>query len=296
VEIALNKAWMMILFSSLLCASDALPPDYSQWKQQRDSSLRAEGSWLTLVGLHWIEPGTFTLGSGADQAIRLASGPAVLGSITRSKDDQLTLKVLASDVYVDEKPASGTVQLQSDHDGHQPTEVRVGRMRFFAIDRGGRIGLRVKDSAAAARTQFAGIDYFEYAAGLNVAARYEAYPKPRMLDVATIIGTVEPTLNPGRAHFTLFGKPYSFELLKGSDAQHYFTIFGDKTNGKETYGMARFLTGQIDHAAGTVQLDFNRAYNPPCAFTEFATCPMPPAGNRIAARVEAGEKAYRTPE
>jgi len=183
--------------------------------------------------------------------------------------------------------------LSTDKDGATPTEVSIGTLSFLAIDRGGKIGLRVKDSASKTRTEFLGLDYFAYQPALKIVATYEAYPDVRMLDVATIIGTVEPTLNPGRAKFSVAGKDYSFELLEGSDATHYFTVFGDQTNGKETYGMARFLAGALDAKNKTVTLDFNTAYNPPCAFTEYATCPMPPAGNRIAAKVVAGEKAYR---
>ena len=270
-----------------------LPPaDYVAWQKQRIENLTAEKGWLTLIGLHWLEVGKFTLGSGADQQIRLSAGPEKLGTIERKASGELIF-VANAPVLINGVAAKAEVALSTDKDGAKPTEVSIGTLSFLAIDRGGKIGLRVKDSEAKTRTAFMGLDYFAYQPALKIVARYEAYPKPRMLEVATIIGTVEPTPNPGRAKFSVAGKNYSFELLEGSDAAHYFTIFGDQTNGRETYGMARFLAGAVDAKNKTVTLDFNTAYNPPCAFTEYATCPMPPAGNRIAAKVTAGEKAYR---
>ena len=268
------------------------PADYVAWQKQRIENLTAEKGWLTLIGLHWLEVGKFTLGSGADQQIRLSAGPEKLGIIERKASGELIF-IANAPVLINGVTAKAEVVLSTDKDGAKPTEVSIGTLSFLAIDRGGKIGLRVKDSEAKTRTAFMGLDYFAYQPALKIIARYEAYPKPRMLEVATIIGTVEPTPNPGRAKFSVAGKNYSFELLEGSDAAHYFTIFGDQTNGKETYGMARFLVGAVDAKNKTVTLDFNTAYNPPCAFTEYATCPMPPAGNRIAAKVTAGEKAYR---
>jgi uncharacterized protein len=267
------------------------PADYLAWQSQREANLKAEKGWLSLIGLHWLEAGSFSIGSSENQQIRLNAGPDALGTLTFDGKSGITLTPIAAGVLIDGQPAVGTAALNTDKSG-TATEVSIGSVSFFAIDRSGRIGLRVKDANAASRLEFKGLDYFTYDPALNITARYEAYATPRMLDVGTIIGTIEPTPNPGRAHFNLFGKEYQFELLEGSDATHFFTIFGDQTNGKETYGMARFLTGEIDAANQSVKLDFNSAYNPPCAFSEFATCPMPPVGNRIAAKVLAGEKKY----
>jgi len=268
------------------------PVDYLAWQNERKASLSAAKGWLSLIGLHWLAPGVYSIGSAENQQIKLQAGPAALGTIRFDETAGISFTANSQDVLIDGQPASQTQQLKTDSGGATPTEVSVGSVSFFAIDRGGRIGLRVKDTSAPSRLNFKGLDYFAYAPELKIIARYEAYATPRLLDVGTIIGTIEPTPNPGRAHFQLFGKDYQFELLEGSDATHFFTIFGDQTNGGETYGMARFLTGEIDEINATVSLDFNRAYNPPCAFTEFATCPMPPASNRIAAKVFAGEKKY----
>jgi uncharacterized protein len=279
----------------------SVPPDYIAWQAQRVESLTAEKGWLSLIGLHWVELGsaqtgsnksTLTVGSGVDQQIRLGAGPKKLGLLRRNATGELVFTAVAP-VMVNGAPGPADVVLRTDANGATPTEISTGTLSFFAIDRSGKIGLRVKDSAAASRTGFKGLDYFAYLAERKITARYIAYKTPRTIEIATIIGTVEPTPNPGHAQFTLDGKKYDFELLEGSDATHFFTVFGDKTNGHETYGMARFLAGEINVKNKTVTLDFNRAYNPPCAFTEFATCPMPPASNRIASKVLAGERAYR---
>ena len=288
----MNPLLASVLIATALAAPATPPADYVAWQKQRVENLTAEKGWLTLIGLHWLDVGKFTLGSGANQQIRLNAGPEKLGTIERKATGELVFSANAP-VLIDGVAANSEVVLSTDKDGAKPTEVSFGTLSFLAIDRGGKIGLRVKNSASKTRTEFMGLDYFAYQPALKIIARYEAYPEIRTLEVATIVGTVEPTPNPGRAHFSVAGKDYSFELLEGSDAAHYFTVFGDQTNGKETYGMARFLAGVLDQENKTVTLDFNTAYNPPCAFTEYATCPMPPAGNRIAAKVTAGEKAYR---
>ncbi len=288
----MNSLIASVVLAASLTTPTTPPPDYAAWQKQRIENLTAEKGWLTLIGLHWLEVGKFTLGSGSDQQIRLSAGPEKLGTIERKASGKLIFSANAP-VLIDGVAANSDIVLSTDKDGAKPTEVSIGTLSFLAIDRGGKIGLRVKDSESKTRTAFLGLDYFAYQPALRIVASYEAYPKVRMLEVATIIGTVEPTPNPGRAKFSVAGKEYSFELLEGSDEAHYFTVFGDQTNGKETYGMARFLAGAVDAKNKTVTLDFNTAYNPPCAFTEYATCPMPPAGNRIAAKVRAGEKGYR---
>jgi uncharacterized protein len=290
---------MFIALSALSAAThtaaakhSSVPTDYIEWQQTRLKNLTSEKGWLTLVGLHWVEPGSHSVGSGTDQDIRLASGPKHLGTIERKANDVIVLQPSHAMLVDGVENSARSIELVSDKAGKKPTEISVGSLSFFVIDRSGKIGLRVKDSNSQTRTGFKGLDYFPYNSKSKITARYEAYASPRMIEIATVIGTVEPTPNPGRAVFKYGGKRYQFELLEGSDQDHYFTVFGDKTNGKETYGMARFLTGKIDYASKTVILDFNTSYNPPCAFSEYATCPMPPPGNRINAKVLAGEKKY----
>lgn len=281
--------------AAIFAAPVAAPPaDYLSWQQQRVASLSAEKGWLTLIGLHWLEPGRHRIGSGAGSAVRLNAGPELLGEIELSAAGEITFYAdPKASVLVAGKTPNKAERLFSDAEQAVPTEVSTGTVSFFVVNRSGKLGLRVKDSNSTVRTQFQGLDYFAYAPNMVINARFEAYPESKTIDIVNILGMIEPTPNPGRAHFDFGGKSYSIELLEGSDAEHYFTVFGDQTNGKETYGMARFLAGSLDRKNNTVVLDFNRAYNPPCAFTEYATCPMPPPTNRIAAKINAGEKTYR---
>jgi uncharacterized protein len=256
----------------------SLPADYLAWQSQRKASLTAEKGWLSLIGLHWLERGTYTIGSANDQQIRLQAGPPALGLIVFDGESDIRLIPIATGILFDgQQPADIIGALKTDKGGATPTEVSIGSMSFFVIDRSGRIGLRVKDANAPSRLEFKGLDYFTYAPELKITARYEAYATPRLLDVGTIIGTIEPTPNPGRAHFQLYGKDYQFELLEGSDATHFFSIFGDQTNGKETYGMARFLTGEMNIANSTVTLDFNRLQPALCIYR---ICHLPDATGR----------------
>jgi uncharacterized protein len=282
-------------FAMYLSPPPSAPPpqDYLQWQQKRDTSLRAEKGWLSLVGLHWLDVGTHKIGRGKGNAVQLAGGPKQLGTITLAKDGALSLSLSSTkNVLVDGKPATDkTVLLHTDKSG-APTEIASGSFSFFPIDRSGRIGLRAKDANSPTRTHFLGLRYFDYNPAWVVTAKYQAYATPRSIEVATIIGTVEPTPNPGFASFEVAGQQFNLQLLEGNNPGEYFTIIGDRTNGKSTYGMARFLAGKLEEGAKTVVLDFNRMYNPPCAFTPFATCPMPPEGNRMNIEVPAGEQKY----
>ncbi len=283
-----------VLLAQPMFASEStsqVPADYRQWQETRVKNLSAEKGWLSLVGLHWLDAGTYSLGRARGQAIRLAAGPKKWGTLdVREQRVWLTPSVAT---HINGKPVAAGMKTELMTDKAGPaTDVQVDQVSFIVIDRSGRLALRVRNAQAKTRTAFRGIEYFPYSAAHRVEARYEAYAVPRTLDVATIVGTVEPTANPGKVHFELQGQAYSLELLAGDTPDTYFTIFGDQTNGKETYGMARFLVGSIDAKNGTAVLDFNRAYNPPCAFTEYATCPMPPEGNRMRVALRAGEKKY----
>ena len=168
-----------------------------------------------------------------------------------------------------------------------------GTANFVVIDRSGRKALRVKDSEAPTRTHFLGIDYFDIDPSWRVEAKWIAFDPPHELEVPTVIGTVEKYPVPGKAVFQRGGK--TFELLPVIEVpgdRELFLIFADRTSGKETYGAARFLYVPMP-VDGKIVLDFNRAYNPPCAFTPYATCPLAPPENRLDLRVTAGEKKYR---
>ena len=280
---------------SAMAAADDYRQQIESWRVSRVERLKAPGSWLSLVGLHWIAPGENTLGSAADNRIVLATGPAHLGTVTLAADGTVTLKLQAdSGALVDGKPAAATpvVLVDDTHDDVEATNVAVGTLAFHLIDRGGRKGLRASDTEAETRTHFLGLDYFEIDPTWKITARWEAFPAPRTLDMTNVLGVVEHQPVTGRAVFERDGKTYTLTPIKDGNEPGLFFILSDTTRGKLTYFGARYL--KTDAAKdGTVTLDFNKAYNPPCAFTPYATCMLAPPENRLPIAVTAGEKKYR---
>ncbi len=266
----------------------------NQWHAGRVERLTAPDGWLSLIGLEWLKEGDNRIGTAADNDIVLKAGPAHLGVAKLAGGGEVHL-VLASDsgALIDGKPAHEATLIDDMKAGDAtPTTVNFGAASFYVIDRDGRKGLRVKDTEAPGRKHFAGIDSFAIDPSWRIEATWVATPG-QTLEMGTVIGTIDKYPVPGKIEFTRDGK--HFEILPvievPGDTQ-YFIVFADRTSGKETYGAARFL--YIDPPKdGKVVLDFNKAYNPPCAFTAFATCPLAPPENRLDLRVTAGEKNYR---
>jgi len=271
-----------------------------QWRKGRVERLTAPSGWLSLIGLDWLKEGANRIGSGDDNDLVLKAGPAHLGTLTLAKDGALHLALAeGSDATVDGKPASEATLIDDMHatGDTPPTTVAFGTASFYVIDRDGRKALRIKDSAAATRKDFLGIDYFPIDPSWHVVADWVPFEPKQTLEIGSVIGTIDKVDVPGKAVFQRDG--HSFELLpyqEEPDGDLFFVI-ADRTSGKETYGAARFLYAKLpEHGlaqAGKVILDFNEAYNPPCAFTPFATCPLAPPENRLDLRITAGERKYR---
>ncbi|MCU0756787.1 MAG: DUF1684 domain-containing protein [Xanthomonadales bacterium] len=280
--------------------------EQAEWRARRLAGLTRPEGWLSLVGLHWLEPGSHPIGTDPGAAIELAIGPKQLGTLSIEPDAEASAKVhlalapgvaarfeqAAVDITADGRVSA---TLQSDANGQTPSRVQLGSASFTLIDRSGRLALRVRDPEATTRTGFGGLDYFPIDAQWRIEAKLARYAEPKLIDIATIVGGIEPTPSIGQAVFEHEGREYRLELLEDSPgASSWFVIFGDRSNGRETYGMARFLYAKpLD--GERVLVDFNQAYNPPCAFTPYATCPMPPDGNRLDFAVRAGEKKYAGP-
>lgn len=171
-----------------------------------------------------------------------------------------------------------------------PEALELGPFRFYPIERSGRFAIRLKDVDSATRLEFSGVDCFSWDEAWRIEARFQAFDEPRTLLVPSIIGTPAQTPWPGMVRFQVAADEYQLAVF-GDTVGDSWTIFADRTNGRETYGGGRFLVVE-DLGNGRVVLDFNRAYNPPCVFTPYATCPLPPSRNRLPIRVEAGEKMY----
>jgi hypothetical protein len=272
-------------------ASD--PAKYRQevetWRQKRLESLRREDGWLTLVGLYWLKPGENRLGSDPGDPVLLPAGkaPAQTGVLTREGETVRLTVQPGVDLTADGKPATPGMKLETDIKG-KPTLLQLGSLSFYVIQRGDRLGVRIKDKTSPMLASFKGIDEFPIQPEWRLVARFEPY-KDKKIPIANIIGQVEDSPSPGAVVFDWQGKTYRIDALEGGPDGSLFLVFGDRTNGTETYGAGRFLDTDPPKD-GKVVVDFNTAYNPPCAFTAFATCPLPPAENKLAIKVEAGEK------
>jgi uncharacterized protein len=273
-------------------AEDAYTSEIEAWRDQRVERLKSPTGWLSLVGLEWLKPGTNKLGSAKDNDIIIAKAPAHLGSIEWNGDKVSIALDAGSAALIDDKPLANAELLDDSHE--KPTTISFDTVRFYLIDRaGGKKGLRIKDSEAKSRVGFLGIDYYPIDPSWRVEARWVAFDPPHTLEIPNVIGTIDKMPVPGKAVFEHDGQ--SFELLpvlETDDAEELFWIIADKTSGKETYGAARFIYSAMPKD-GKVVIDFNKAYNPPCAFTPYATCPLAPPENRLGVAVRAGEKKYR---
>ena len=273
--------------------------EIEQWRAGRVARLTAPDGWLSLIGLEWLHEGANRVGSADDNDIVLKAGPAHLGTVTLAADGTVRIALdNGSGATVDGKPVAEAALVDDVHAaaGAAPTTVRFGHASFFVIDRDGRKALRVKDTDAEARRDFAGIDYFPIDANWSIEAEWVSFVPEHDLEIGTAIGTIDKVKVPGKAVFHHDGRVFELLPYQEEPGGELFFVIADKTSGKETYGAARFLyaalpEGGIDKP-GKVVLDFNKAYNPPCAFTPFATCPLAPPENRLDVAVTAGEKKY----
>jgi uncharacterized protein (DUF1684 family) len=269
----LGLAAALLCFGGGVMAGDGRAA-WEAWKAERLTRLTQPRGWLSVVGLHWLEPGpnqlpglpgTFTLRDGrVELSAARADGYALAG-------EPVERRLLAADV------------------APRPDVLALGPHRWVEVlERGERRALRVWDADAPARRAFAGLETYPFDPAWRVVARWEAYTAPRKVSVVNVLGAVSDELAPGRAWFTAGGRELSLEPTL--DEGELFYVFRDATAGKGTYPAGRFLSAEAPRG-GEVVLDFNRAYTPPCGFTDFATCPVPRRENVLPVAVTAGEKS-----
>ena len=280
--------------AALDAAKRAYHKEILDWRAGRLQRLQKPDGWLSLVGMHWLENNATTrVGSGADNGTRLSVGPARMGLITVTKSGVVHYQPQAdSGITIDGVPADKPVDLVSDADPKaEPTVVgfNKGDASFIVIKRGDRYALRVRDALAPTRTGFAGIDYFDINPDFRFVTRFAPHPPGNKMQVMNIIGIEEAMDNPGTVTFQKDGKTFTLEAIDEGDHRLFF-VFADRTSGHETYAASRFVYADYPGPDGTTVLDFNKAYNPPCAFTPFATCPLPPPQNRLDLAITVGEK------
>jgi len=289
----------LLLCLASACAGPADGPDRAaheasveQWRAQRLANLTSETGFLTLTGLHQLADGHVTLGGGPDSDIVLqGSVPAEVGTLEVDGGSLRFHPAADSQVTLEGEPVTAPISLTSDDPG-PPTLLEIGPVNFHVILRGGVALLRVRNSNHPARSEFTGIDSFPIDASWRFDARFDLYEPTKQIPIANIIGQVSDSPSWGAVVFEREGETHRIDAIADPGDERLFLIFGDVTSGHETYGGGRYLYADAPGADGRVDLDFNRAYNPPCAFNAYATCPLPPPQNRLPIRVEAGEKNF----
>ncbi len=272
----------------------AYQKEIEQWRNKREEGLKKENGWLTLCGLFWLKDGENKMGTDSSNAIIFPPGkaPKYAGSIYLRRGE-LLLKTNKKRNIRWKDSLITSMKLKSDEMGAaQPTILSLRTLTFYVIKRGDQLGVRVKDNENPARMNFKGLEYYTTNPEWRVNAKFKPYIPPKILPIVNILNQVSNDTCPGAIVFKIKGKEYQLDALRETGSNELFIIFSDETSGKETYGMGRYLYTALPDSNGNVIIDFNKAYNPPCAFTIYATCPVPPKQNHLPFRVEAGEKKY----
>jgi uncharacterized protein len=251
------------------------------WRQRRHEELASPDSWLGLLGLFWLQPGPNVVGSGDDCQVRLPTGPARWGVLHHDPDGLRWQPDGGASIFLDTDKAGA------------PSTVDRENLGFFVVDRDNRLALRLRDRDWAAKAPFAGLDYFEFDPAWQIVADWLPLTPPLSMTVPNVSGDLKPVEVAWQARFSVAGQVLSLLPMVVNEDEVFF-VFRDRSSGKETYGAGRFLKARpaVD---GKILLDFNRAYSPPCAFTPFATCPLPPPENWLPLAVTAGEKVWKKP-
>ena len=258
------------------------------WRQKREQNLKSDSGWLTVAGLFWLKEGANTAGAAKNNDIVLPEGaaPDRIG-VFDLRGKRVTFRAAAgAPVQVDGRPVASETELKPDT-SEKPDTVTVNDLSMFVIERAGQYGIRLRDKNSATRRNFTGLKWYPVRPEYRVEARFISEPKK--IPILNILGQTDQEDSPGVVEFTLLGKPHRMVALVEDDT--LFFVFRDRTSGHTTYGASRMLNTPMPRD-GKVDLDFNKAYNPPCAYIAYATCPLPPPENRLPVAIEAGEINY----
>ena len=279
--------------------------EIQKWQSDRLASLTKDDGWLTLVGLFWLNEGENKFGSDPKNAVALPKdkAPAVAGSLWLEQGRvRLTARPQAGVSVapppgvvvnrIDGQKPIATLDLKDDTDEGGPTVLTLGSLLINVVKRGDRLGVRVKDTESRTRREFKGLEYFPIDPKWRIEARFEPYQPPKIIPITNVLSMTDDETSPGAFAFEVDGKTYRLDPILEKGETDWFVMIADQTTGRETYGAGRYLYVTPPDASGKVVIDFNKAYSPPCAFTNFATCPLPPRQNHLPFRIDAGEKKY----
>ncbi len=287
-------AILSLIFSTFFIsvnAQNAYVSQIEKWRVDHENELKSETGWLTVAGLFWLKDGINTVGAGSGFDVQLTENfkQGKFGEI-EFKNGKATLKVENGVEATTGGKNISSIELISDEKG-VPFVIQTGSQAFYLIKRENRFGVRLKDKNSTQRANFKGLHWFPIDESYKITAKFEPFAAPKEVLIPNVLGGNFKMQSPGVLKFKLDGKEYALEpvLEKGSD--QLFIIFRDLSSKTETYQAGRFLYAEKP-INGEVILDFNKAENPPCAFTPFATCPLPPARNRLKVEIKAGEKSF----
>jgi uncharacterized protein (DUF1684 family) len=265
--------------------------EIQKWRQDYEAKLKAEDGWLAVAGLFWLKEGINTFGTDANLDIVLPpnSTPGKVGSLELRNGAVILSVADGVNVTANDHPVK-ILALKSDADNQTPDSIKVGDLKLTIIKRGARFGLRVRDQNSRARREFSGLHWYPARESYRVTATFTAFDQPKEITIMNVLGDEVKMRNPGILSFNLNGQDFQLKPVVEEEGK-LFIIFRDLTAGKSTYPAGRFLDADAPKD-GKVILDFNEATNPPCAFTAYATCPLPPKQNYLPIAIEAGEQTY----
>jgi len=260
-----------------------------EWQKRRLENLKSENGWLNLVGLYWLNDGENPFGSSeANNIVFPENAPEFIGSYSVFQND-ITVSIYPDvDVYINDS-LQKEYSVLSDADNNT-TKFKCGSFRWYIIKRGDKYGIRLRDLESPLVDKIKEIPSFPIDPKWRIKARFEKFETPVEIAIPNVLGETEYEKCYGKLKFDVEGESYSLMPLGDGVNENFFVIFGDGTSAEETYGAGRFLSVEKPDKNGITYIDFNKATNPPCAFTEFATCPLPPKENFLPVRILAGEK------
>jgi len=263
--------------------------EIEQWHQNRIASLTRPDGWTTLIGLHWLNEGSQTFGSAEQNDLVFPEkAPSFIGKLTLDADSVILELNDTVTININGTPGQKSLRLRADTES-QTTYMNSGSLSWYLIHRGGKFGIRIKDSLSEQRLTLKSIPHYPIDENWRIKARLIPAYEGATIDIENILGQVSDNPLAGILEFAFQGKNYQISALDGGpDA--YFLIIADETTGEETYGGGRYLYVDRADSTGMTYIDFNKAYNPPCVFSEFATCPLPPEENYLPFSITAGEK------
>lgn len=282
-------AGLLVLSPLLQAGESGYEEQIREWRDKRDQRLADPDGWLTLVGLEWLEEGANSVGAADGSDARIPGGPASWGTLHLEGDTIRFVPNPSADVTVGGERTPEAV-LVADDQG-RPTVVRSGDLSFHVIHRDS-YALRVKDRNAAVLKGFEGVPVYDIDPLWRVEGNIKRAEPGTVIEIANVLGQTSPSPVYGTFEFERDGQPFSLLALGDEQSQSLWFLFADKTSGRETYGAGRFLYSDGMPEDSKLVVDFNKAYNPPCAFTDYSTCPLPPQQNRLRLAVRAGEKKY----